>query len=120
MAALIGVLARPSSMPPATAISHSSAAHRRATAITVRSISAPSGTRSAGLAADADLPADALRRAVQAARARGIGPITKDRSVVARLPGSGDIVCYLASAEYDPRDGASLTRAEMSGREQAW
>jgi hypothetical protein len=78
------------------------------------------GTRFGGIAADADLSADVLHRAVQAARARGIGPITKDRSVVSRLPGSGDIVCYLASADYDPRDGASLTRAEMSGREQAW
>jgi hypothetical protein len=78
------------------------------------------GTRFGGIAADADLSADTVCQAVQAARARGIGPITKERSVVSRLPGSGDIVCYLASADYDPRDGASLTRAEMSGREQAW
>jgi FAD-dependent oxidoreductase family protein len=78
------------------------------------------GTRFGGIAADAVIPADAVYHAVQAARARGAGPITKQRSVVTRLPGSGDIVCYLASADYDPRDGASLTRAEMSGREQAW
>jgi thioredoxin reductase len=78
------------------------------------------GTRFGGIPPDAEVFADAVSRAVQAARTRGVGPITKDRSVVARLPGSGDVVCYLASADYDPRDGASLTHAEMSGREQAW
>jgi hypothetical protein len=78
------------------------------------------GTRFGGIAADADVSADAISRAVQAARARGVAPLTKERSVVARLPGSGDVVCYLASADYDPRDGASLTDAEMSGRAQAW
>jgi FAD dependent oxidoreductase len=78
------------------------------------------GTRFGGISPDAEVSADAISRAVQAARTRGVGPITKERSVVARLPGSGDVVCYLASADYDPRDGASLTRAEMSGREQAW
>jgi hypothetical protein len=78
------------------------------------------GTRFSGISSDAEVSADAISRAVQAARTRGVGPMTKERSVVARLPGSGDVVCYLASADYDPRDGASLTRAEMSGREQAW
>jgi len=78
------------------------------------------GTRFGGISPDAEVSADAISRAVQVARTRGVGPITKERSVVARLPGSGDVVCYLASADYDPRDGASLTRAEMSGREQAW
>ncbi|MDB5564493.1 MAG: hypothetical protein JWP84_1059 [Tardiphaga sp.] len=78
------------------------------------------GTRFGGISSDVEVSADAISRAVQAARSRGVGPITKERSVVARLPGSGDVVCYLASADYNPRDGASLTRAEMSGREQAW
>jgi hypothetical protein len=78
------------------------------------------GTRFGGIAADVIVTADMIAKAVAAARARGGGPMTKDRSVVARLPGSGDMVCYVASADYDPRDGASLSRAEMSGREQAW
>jgi len=78
------------------------------------------GTRFGGIALDIQVSADMLVQAVGAARARGLGPITKDRSVVARLPGSGDVVCYLASADYDPRDNASLSRAEMLGREQAW
>jgi len=46
--------------------------------------------------------------------------LTKDRSVIARMPISGDLVCYLASADYDPRDAASLSAAECSGRQQAW
>jgi FAD-dependent oxidoreductase family protein len=78
------------------------------------------GTRFGGIAPDIQMSADLIQHAVEAARARGLGPITKDRSVVSRLPGSGDIVCYLASADYDPRDSASLSRAEMFGREQAW
>ena len=78
------------------------------------------GTRFGGIASGVEVSAEAISRAVQAARTRGVGPMTKERSGVARLPGSGDVVCYLASADYDPRDGASLTRAEMSGREQAW
>jgi hypothetical protein len=78
------------------------------------------GTRFGGIAADVTISADALHQAITAARARGIGPITKERSVVTRLPGSGDIVCYLASADYDATDGASLSRAEIFGRQQAW
>ena len=78
------------------------------------------GTRFGGIAPDADVSADNISRAIQAARARGVGPISKEKSVVARLPGSGDIVCYLASEDYDPRDSASISRAEMSGRAQAW
>jgi hypothetical protein len=78
------------------------------------------GTRFGGIAPDADVSADNISRAIQAARARGVGPISKEKSVVARLPRSGDIVCYLASEDYDPRDSASISRAEMSGRAQAW
>src|SRR5205807_9512202 len=45
---------------------------------------------------------------------------SKDRSVIARLPLSGDLVCYVASEDYDPRDVRSLSAAERRGREQAW
>ena len=37
-----------------------------------------------------------------------------------RLPISGDLVCYLASVDYDPRDARSHSAAERLGREQAW
>lgn len=36
-----------------------------------------------------------------------------------RLPGSGDIITYLASAPYDARDSRSITQAQRQGRIQA-
>ncbi|HET6183389.1 MAG TPA: FAD-dependent oxidoreductase [Acetobacteraceae bacterium] len=78
------------------------------------------GTRFGGVATDADVSADSVMRVIQAAKARGIGPLSKDRSVVTRLPVSGDVVTYLASEDYDPRDAQSVSRAEASGRAQAW
>jgi len=42
------------------------------------------------------------------AKARGVHPISKDRSIIGRLPLSGDVVAYLASEDYDPRDIRSL------------
>lgn len=78
------------------------------------------GTRFGGIPKDVTITADQLGIAVQAARAAGKGPFSKDRSVVTRLPLSGDVVCYLASEDYDPRDVAGLSRAERRGREQAW
>ena len=54
-----------------------------------------------------------------AASGFGKGEITKRRSVVARLPISGDMVVYLASEDYDPRDSLSHSLAEFGGRRQA-
>src|SRR5262249_54912054 len=78
------------------------------------------GTRFGGIPREVKVTAEAIAKAVAVARSHGIGRITKDRSVVARLPGSGDAVCYLASEDYDPREATSITRAEMAGRAQAW
>jgi FAD dependent oxidoreductase len=78
------------------------------------------GTRFGGIPKDVTVTADQLGAAVQAARASGKGPFSKDRSVIARLPLSGDLVCYVASEDYDPRDTRSMSAAERRGREQAW
>ena len=78
------------------------------------------GTRFGGVAPNAVISAECVTEAVRAARARGEGPFTKDRSVVTRLPVSGDVVTYLASADHDARDARSLSRAEAEGRRQAW
>lgn len=78
------------------------------------------GTRFGGIPKDVVISPDQLRDAIQAARARGRGPFSKDRSVVTRLPLSGDVVSYLASEDYDPRDTRSMSAAERHGREQAW
>jgi hypothetical protein len=78
------------------------------------------GTRFGGIPKDVVVTADQLGAAVQVARASGKGPFSKDRSVIARLPLSGDLVCYVASEDYDPRDTKSMSVAERRGREQAW
>jgi len=77
-------------------------------------------TRFGGIPTDVTITADRLAEAVQAARAAGKGPFSKDKSVVTRLPLSGDLVCYVASEDYDPRDTRSMSAAERRGREQAW
>ena len=78
------------------------------------------GTRFGGVAPDADVSAASVTAAIQAAKARGMAPLSKERSVVARLPISGDVVAYLASEDYDARDARSMGRAEAGGRAQAW
>ena len=78
------------------------------------------GTRFGGIPKEVTITADRLAAAVQAARAAGKGPFSKDRSVVTRLPLSGDLVCYVASEDYDPRDTKSMSAAERRGRAQAW
>jgi len=77
-------------------------------------------TRFGGLSPQADISAETVTRAIGQAKARGVSPISKDKSVIARLPISGDVVAYLASEDYDPRDVHSITRAEIAGRVQAW
>ncbi len=74
------------------------------------------GTRFGGVGKDVVVTSDQLAEAV----ARGAGPFTKDRSAITRLPISGDLVCYVASVDYDPRDARSFSDAERRGREQAW
>ena len=80
------------------------------------------GTRFGGVAADADISAESVHAVIHAAKHDDPSNqlLTKDKSVIARLPISGDVVAYLASVDYDPRDVGSLSKAEASGREQAW
>jgi hypothetical protein len=78
------------------------------------------GTRFGGVASGADVSAAAVTEAIRKAKVRGVKPISKDRSVMVRMPLSGDVVTYLASEDYDPRDVRSLSRAESAGRAQAW
>jgi hypothetical protein len=80
------------------------------------------GTRFGGVATDADISAESVHAVIHAAKHDDPSNqlLTKDKSVIARLPISGDVVAYLASVDYDPRDVGSLSKAEASGREQAW
>lgn len=77
-------------------------------------------TRFGGVPRDVVVTPEQLTAAIRAARAAGQGPFSKDRSVLTRLPLSGDLVCYLASEDYDARDAPSQSAAEQRARRQAW
>ena len=77
------------------------------------------GTRFGGIPKDVAVTADQIAAAI-AAQGFATGTVTKDRCVIVRLPLSGDMVLYLASADYDPRNALSLSRAEVEVRRQAW
>ena len=76
-------------------------------------------TRFGGIPATVEITAQQIAAAVETVRKRDPQSVTKPSSVVARLPISGDMCLYVASADYDPRDWATISRAEMSGRRQA-
>jgi hypothetical protein len=61
---------------------------------------------------DAILAAKAARPELRKLIPRNVG-------VLIKLPESGDIVTYMASAAYDARDSASISAAEQQGRRQA-
>ncbi|NBR81343.1 MAG: FAD-dependent oxidoreductase [Betaproteobacteria bacterium] len=77
------------------------------------------GIRIGGVGPDVTVTADDY---VQAIEARGhlLSRVTKKRCVVVRLPVSADLIVYLASEDYDPRNAASLAAAEIGARRQAW
>lgn len=76
-------------------------------------------TRFGGIPADVTVTAEQLEAAISAAKADGIGPFAKTRSVIPRLPISHDLVLYVASVAYDQRDAAAHSAAEAEGRRQA-
>lgn len=77
------------------------------------------GTRFGGIPAGVEVTAQQIGEAVAGLKEAGGHKLTKLASVAVRLPVSGDLCIYVASADYDPRDAASHTAAEMSGRRQA-
>jgi len=82
------------------------------------------GNRFGGITADADISAESVHAAIRAAKQEDDDNdhrrLTKDKSVIARLPVSGDVVAYLAIRRLRSARCRSLSRAEASGREQAW
>jgi hypothetical protein len=55
------------------------------------------GTRFGGIKPDADLSAEAWTAAIHNARRNGVSPLSKDTSMVARVPLSNDVITYLVS-----------------------
>jgi hypothetical protein len=78
------------------------------------------GTRFGGIKSGADLDANAWTAVIRRARSNGVAPLSKDRSLVMRVPLSNDVIAYLASEVYDVHDARSISRAEIRGRQQAW
>jgi hypothetical protein len=78
------------------------------------------GIRFGGIKPDADLDAAVWAAAIARARLRGVAPLSKERSLVVRVPLSNDVIAYLASEMYDARDAKSISHAEIRGRRQAW
>ena len=76
--------------------------------------------RFGGIAADADTSRTTWERAVRAGKARGLSALTKEHGLVVRIPGSNDVLAYLADEGYDARDARSMGAAERRGRRQAW
>jgi hypothetical protein len=76
------------------------------------------GVRYTGIPESVD--SAAIHQAIIAAQAAGIGPLTSHTGLVVRLPGSGDMVAYLADEDVDVRDAKSLSEAEWNARAQAW
>lgn len=77
------------------------------------------GCRFGGIPSDVTITVDQVIEAI-AAQDFAETAVTKDRSVIVRLPRSSDLVVYLASSDFDPRDSQSLSRAEIDVRKQAW
>ena len=78
-------------------------------------------TRFGGLK-NANPSAELWKQAILEAKAKDpklAAKIPKVSSVQLRLPQSGDITTYLASAAYDARDARSISRAEKLGKAQA-
>jgi hypothetical protein len=78
------------------------------------------GARFGGIKPDADLRAETWTAAIRKAGGGSAVPLSKERSLVVRVPLSNDVIAYLASEVYDARDAKSISQAERSGRRQAW
>ncbi|KAH7354254.1 FAD dependent oxidoreductase-domain-containing protein [Plectosphaerella cucumerina] len=79
-------------------------------------------TRFGGIARDATVTSKAWQAAIVDAKKRDptLHPMCrKNGSVLLKLPLSGDVVTFLASAAYDGTSSSSISAAEASGRRQA-
>jgi len=76
--------------------------------------------RFGGIDPGADISRGTWEGAIVAGKARGLSPLTKEHGLIVRMPGSGDVLAFLADEAYDARDAYALSGAERHAREQAW
>ena len=76
--------------------------------------------RIGGVGPGATLRRDTFYEAIVRAKQEGVASLTKEKGMVLRMPGSGDVLAMFADEQVDGLDSASLTQAEMSARRQAW
>lgn len=77
------------------------------------------GVRFGGISPDAEVTRARVREAVRLGKQRGMGPLLSEQGLVARLPGSGDLIAYLVDEGYDARAASEVSRAEAHARTQA-
>ncbi|MEJ8546746.1 FAD-dependent oxidoreductase [Brevibacillus borstelensis] len=77
--------------------------------------------RIGGVAADAHAHPLQVEQAVLKGKADGIDGLTKELGTIVRMPGGNqDVLAILCDEEVNGLEAGSMTRAELSGRRQAW
>lgn len=76
--------------------------------------------RFGGIDANAPVSRVLWEHAIRSGKTRGLRGLTKEHGLVVRLPGSNDVLAFLADESYDARDARASGDAERRGREQAW
>lgn len=76
--------------------------------------------RFAGVRPGADRSPERWREAIRSGKAKGKVLLNKEDGLMLPLPISGNIITYFIDAAYDARDGASISHAEIEGRERTW
>ena len=76
--------------------------------------------RFGGIEPGADISEQRWTEAIREAKQSGAVLLDKDSALTLPLPISGDLITYYIDAIYDALDGASITQAEITGRERAW
>lgn len=78
------------------------------------------GARFGGIPADARIDVQTVGEAVRRAQAQGAADLTSSTGYVTRLPGSNDVVAYLADEDVDATDIRAYSDATRHARLQAW
>jgi hypothetical protein len=76
--------------------------------------------RFGGVAADAELSKEKMRQAVTAYAEETGTKLVRDGGIAVRLPITGEIMALLVDEHFDTLNAEEISKAEASGRAQAW